>query len=167
MDSTRYSAGPLFLGTLTACCSGPLIFVISVIAASRHAFSATMQGASHAEALARVSLFTSSAGFLSALLVIDMLLVSVAAITATRFDKDTNNSFIVGLAAAGSLSATAPIIPLHLPFWAWALLVVVPSPLGIAVAFLSKLGSRSFKKVKTAAIEEAARLRTLQQIETD
>jgi Ankyrin repeats (3 copies)/Ankyrin repeats (many copies) len=167
MDSTRSSARPLFLGSLLAVCSGPLIFVISVIAASRLAFSATMQGASHAEALTRVSVFAASTGFLSVLLLIDLLLVSTATITATRFGKDRNNSFLVGLVAAGSLSATAPIIPLHLPFWAWALLFVVPPPVGIAVAFLSKLGSRRFKEIKTAEIKEAARLRTLEQIESD
>jgi hypothetical protein len=167
MDSIRYSARPLFLGSLIAGCGGPLFLVISVLAASRHAFNATMQGASHAEALARVSLYASSAGFLGALLLINLLLVSVAAITATRFGKDTNNSFIVGLAAAVSLSATAPIVPLHLPFWAWALLVAVPAPFGILVALLSKLGSRSFTKRKNAAIEEAAKLRTLEQIEND
>jgi hypothetical protein len=167
MDSTRSSAKPLFLGSLIAGCSGPLIFLVSVIFASRHAFSATMQGASHAETIARVSLFASSAGFFFALLLIDLLLVTVATITATRFGKHTNNTFIVGLAAAGSLSATAPIIPLHLPLWAWAVFVIVPTPIGMAVAFLSKLGSRSFKKEKTAAIEEAARLKTLEQIERD
>jgi hypothetical protein len=167
MDSTRSSTRPLFLGSLIAGCSGPLIFVVSVIVAGRHAYSVTMQGASHAEALTRVSLIASSSGFFCALLLIDLLLVSIATITATRFGKHTNNSFIVGLAAAGSLSATAPIFPLHLPFWAWALLVVVPTPLGIAAAFLSKLGLRSFKKEKTAAIEEAARLRTVEQIERD
>src|SRR4051794_15806296 len=166
MDSTRFSAGPLFLGSLIAGCSGPLICVISVIVAGRHAFVATMHGASHAEAFTRATLMGSSAGFLCALLLIDLLLVSLGSITATRFGKN-RNSLIVGLVGAGSVSAVATILPVHLPLWVWAMLVLLPTPLGVVLGVCAKLGTGSFKKGKTFETEEAARLRTFEQIERD